>query len=674
MIDMIGQPSRRKEILSGLGLPALRILEAPHGAIVSVIKAGGDDVRLVAIDSETGISRWRSKKFRIENFCWFLSIGDVILVRGMQDGKSDSTNSKRALWAFDVRNGRQLWRNDQIEERWLELVSLPEPRLLVLLASRKLYSASPSLYVLDLDTGVANWKVPVSSRCLPLLSYQGSSKDFSNRYRWKATSVFYQDPVNFFSYLQEGKGIILAAPQHPRTGLPLTRRLRRYDLATGELLWTYEGVVSSIWVAEDRIFVLTSTNLVVLERQSGRLLAEWYPHEEKKIKWFRAPEAQFLRLDGDLLFIHYPAGKDYQLKALDTKTGAERWEVKPSKEPLRQFDLVDDLIPVASGQNLLLLDKHTGKTTATIPMPFERPVSGAYLTPDQGIVLQSDNRIAKYDTKTWNEVYDTGEIPLPKASKGSALGQLFGTIFAVALADAMIDMSQPPKGQPPTYLTHQAMGASVNMLAGIWRPSHDQTTRIHEMGGDYAFYITNRGADNPMLRIDTRNGKMSLGAPYRTADGLVTVLDDFRGVSVEFRKKKVLGYRYAIDEDARRAHRYLDSFSSGSECLKRAEGLGRAGLDQQAATELREAARAFDNAAQAAIEPIDEVTARMRLATVYLSLAETEPQDGDQHREKASATLNSIISLVRGTTDENMNAAAEAATAMLAHLGSPRQK
>jgi hypothetical protein len=76
---------------------------------------------------------------------------------------------------------------------------------------------------------------------------------------------------------------------------------------------------------------------------------------------------------------------------------------------------------------------------------------------------------------------------------------------------------------------------------------------------------------------------------YKSDDDVLTVFDDFHGVSLELTEKRAVATRYPIDDKARLAHRLADAFDLGFEALRRAESLEKIGKVSPALVEYQRA-------------------------------------------------------------------------------------
>jgi outer membrane protein assembly factor BamB len=206
----MGVPVFREEILPGLGSGWPRFVSTPSGLVLVVLEGKGDRVTLVALETETGSVRWQRPNITIENNCGFFTLGSMLLIRSRQEDDAKAKLSKFVLTALDIRDGRELWRNEAIKEKAFEMLCLPGLRLLLLRTFNPgMLRAPDSFYALDLDTGTVRWSVELThhffaSSGFPLLGYQGPREAVSQMSWWKSCSLFYQDPTNLLTTVLRG--------------------------------------------------------------------------------------------------------------------------------------------------------------------------------------------------------------------------------------------------------------------------------------------------------------------------------------------------------------------------------------------------------------------------------------------------------------------------------------
>ena len=666
--------SPRKYLFPGLGSTWPSFVSTPGGLIVVVLEDEGDSVRLVALESETGKVRWERGGLEMEDNCGYRSAGNLLLVRMRQEDKAKARACPFSLAAIDLRDGRLLWRNDQIPDKSFELICLPQLRILLMRTyTMGFLSWEARLYALDLDTGQIHWQVDLdqpTGEGFPLLAWEGERDAVADRYFHKALSIYYQDKDNFYDSVQRGHEIFLLSKENKRSWKS-PDILERWDLDTGRITWKYPGInVFSLAVDEDRVYILTEARLVVLDHLTGKLLAEWSPGVEKTsrfstLRGWQAPEAQFLVPDGDLLYIQRAIGELYRFKTVDIRSGTELWSIKPGKEAIRLVGGTRETLLGVSGTDLVRLDKRTGKRGQPLPIPFKLPLNAATVHDEQSVILQSDNQLARIDLSTGKEVFNTGEIPLPKA-KSSAAGELLGALFTGAVAGVAGAYGSGAGGAWPGYaMTFALMQPGARFFGGGRRPTGGDAVRIHTMGSDNAFYLTVDGGTLHLLRIDMRDGEKTLLPPYHAGDDMRTVLDDFRGVCVEFRKKKAVAYRYPVRDEVRNANRFADAFAAGLEALRRSEGLNRAGLENETVAELRNAGERFQEALGLTEDPGDRMAVRYHLAAAWLGLAGHRPEQAEALRKQARDQLDQLLQAAGERTDERCRALIEAARKLM---------
>jgi len=194
-------PITFKDVCEGYKRGAVRLLETPSGLLVLMVEDRDDAVRLVALDTESGATRWERGGITVDKHGGFLTLGDLALLRLERDGQGKPPDG-RTLWvAVDLRDGRQLWRNTDVSGEWADVLCLPEQRLALIRA----YSFglgggdAGGLCAIQLDTGRTQWRVEADRAWglrLPRLETALSS--------WMGfPSPVYQTPDNFAAALAE---------------------------------------------------------------------------------------------------------------------------------------------------------------------------------------------------------------------------------------------------------------------------------------------------------------------------------------------------------------------------------------------------------------------------------------------------------------------------------------
>ncbi len=684
-----------KDVCEGYKRGAVRILDAPAGALVLMAEDRDDTVRLVALDTETGATRWELGGFTVGGRGGCLALGDLALLRLERDDQGKPPDGKNLWVAVDLRDGRRLWRNTDVTGDWADLLCLPgQRRVLIRAYSYGLGGGDAgNLTAIQLDTGRTQWQVEADRAWglrLPRLESAGIP--------WTVfPSPVYQTPDNFTSALAVGNDLALAC----FTGKHMVPVVQSRDLETGRLRWEFpvdkDTHAAALAVSDDAVYAFCFESIAVLDRATGALRTRWAVPNEKNTGGIKGDpdHPRFLHLDGDLLFVHWPGGKRYQLKAFDRKSGRQLWEAAQFREALDSFVVAGDRLVLGSARAVTLLDKRTGAVTGTSDPRFERKPGMMAATGAGRIVIQSDNQVAVFQADPWKEVFNTGAMPktaaaLPprEALGGPSILDVIGALPAFGVAGMVNtagraidererarkrDATRPPGAAAPGGMSAAGRpagaGAATPDPAGTIRTLVDLSDGLASRSPagtdeDAAFFVTDApSGGKQLLRVGLASGERRPAQAGDPGEWRNTIVDDARGINCQVGKDAVAAYRFAVPESRRQRARFLDALAAGAGSLARAAELKHSQRPEEA-TEAWTQGELRLRAALAAATSIDEqAAARLRLASAYLWRMQDGAGAAPNLGEKLHAELAAVADLPAPAGDEWLQAAVDFAAA-----------
>ncbi|MEW6363948.1 MAG: PQQ-binding-like beta-propeller repeat protein [Acidobacteriota bacterium] len=629
-----------------------------NGLIVALMYDGGYAVRLAAIDSETGKTRWEYGGFELGDEGGVMVVGNIILVRYWKDNLVESKSDHFRFAAVDLHDGRVLWRNGDVRETRIGVTGIPQQRVILARTIPSLWRSS-ELYAIDMDTGATRWHQEQSRGGTLVLPASVSSVQGM----WvgqPGQDQYHQDPGNFLG----NSGSDLTCVRGAFSGIHYRFVLQSFDMETGRTNWQVPGDqdghdrVLSMAISTDRVYALMSDGLFVVNRSTGERIAVWFAKDEELTKYDN-DDPKCLYLDGDMLFVHRPRGKKFQLKAVNAETGALLWETARFRDVSAGMTLVGDRVLFATGQKVTALDKRTGKEVYSQTVKFKSGIETMTPAGDRFVVLQSANQMAKYDAVDWREVYDTGVIPQKEMSKGgAAFGMLLGGALMVAAGSTGAAMTNAPL----LLQSSELMAGSLGQLA------RTDYLQVRATGGDATFYVAKEDKKLRLLRVDRETGRKTPTSLFRDDGDVNTIVDDYRGVTCEIKKDQFTAYRFPVDEELVRNCKFVDTFGWGADCATRAASLESAGRIDGAVAEFRKATDVFNSGLAFSGGPSDEAAIRCRLGEIQLHLARLDPAQAAAYREKAESDLKRVVALASQSQDSHLKNIAERAEALLGEM------
>lgn len=686
ILGRIKVDERIEAFKEGSNADVVHLVETPCRLVVVVLEDRGEQVRLLAFDTETGATRWERTGIMPGKRGGFVTLGNLVLARIAQDENGKPSRSEYLLTAFDLHDGRTLWRNDEIPEVGLRFLGLPRHRVALV----ESIGGGGRLYAVDLDTGRIRWQLSREEHYQVLLPFTGFASGNSLDPTW----AFVQTAENLFSYTAAGGEVFVLTQEGPRTKPQPV--LRSVDLVTGATRWAYSlpgekwDPAVSIFVDADRVYAYRyELFLIALDRATGAELAQWPVTGHRGWMGGRWLDPRRLYLNRDVLVVAYPGGKEFQLKALDARTGKQLWETDKLKESPAGLALVGNRIVFASGRTVVSLDLRSGAVDPEPKLRLESSLEFLIPTPDDAVVLQSTDQVAKLLVGSWKTAYDTGELPRgsgPRGEWGAGLGS------GKALLDAFVSGSAwggiagglgamdaaSSKASKSGRLSRARATSSLAAASPAGQSVADDlateliSTQASESTGANAlasFFIA-RGPDGDrwVVRVDQNTGERRSLCPFESGSWRNTVVDDYHGFAVTLHKDEATAVRFAVSDATRRRAEFADAAGGGLESLRRGAALIVKKAPATAKQELERAKAQLHTALAVARGP-QEAGVRLGLATACRWLADLTKEGGAELREQAKRELEAVIRLGSTTEDERLVEAGKTAAAILAELG-----
>lgn len=663
-----------KDLCEGYKQGGVRLLETTSGLLVLMVEDRDDAVRLVGLDTESGAVRWECPGLTVGKQGGFLALGSLALLRLERDEQGKPPDGKTLWVSINLRDGRRLWRNTDVAGDWADILCLPDQRLALIRAYSYGLGGGDAgcLSAIQLDTGRTLWRIEADRAWglrLPLLDSAGSN--------WTVfPSPVYQTPENFAAALAGGDDLTLSC----FTGKHMVPVVQSRDLATGRPRWEYpvdkDTHAAALAVSDDAVYAFCFETIVVLDRATGAQRARWAVPNEKNTGGVKGDpdHPRILHLDGDLLLVHCPGGKRYQLKAFDVKSGRQLWEANQFREAVDSIVVAGDRLVLWSARAATVLDKRTGAVVGSFAPKFEEAPATLASGGEGRIILQTKNQLALFQADPWKEVFNTGAMPkteaaLPPREKVRGVSLLdvisaspsFGLTDMVGAASRVIDERQRalkldatlrPSGQklPGESAAARPGGGEIGTsdpahliraLAGL---SDGLATRDPAgAGGAASFFLSEVPAKGrQLLRVNLATGEKQSAQVSDPGEWRNTVVDDFRGINCQVGKEAVAGYRYSLAEARRQRAQFLEALAAGAGALARAAALGREQRSGEAADTWASGERLLRAALDAASSTDEQAAARLRLAAAYLWRIQAGAGAAPDLAEKLHAELAAV--------------------------------
>jgi len=629
---------------ANLASSRLQFIGSSRGVLLLLTKDAGDRVRLVALDCETGEVLWLKPRLHLIESLSVLALQSSVLVFTAPESTNAPSARTGSLLAFDIRDGRELWRIGGLATQNLRMLDLHDRHILLL---RTRYTDPPILQAVDTDSGRELWKITGHGKLdfsLPVENTAAGSRGFGFGAGLAAQAGLanVQDGDDLFLARGLESRLGAASKLEKESGIVMGEVLTKYDLNTGAVRWTYSyqggsiyGFFSAWALSADFVYVRQYNKIVALNRATGEKVFESAKLNDSMLSY--QYYAQLIPA-GDLIYFHAPSGAWFftgrsrpALKAYRRLTGEFAWEVNSIDHTLPGFVTLGDSIVFADDKNILVFNRVTGAEVSRKPHGFRQPPQSLIKISEQEFALLAPMQAAVYEVGSWRELRNTGEIPLPTRSVANKIRNVIG--FGVIVTFAPLAGLAAAPILPP-----------------------DRLRAVRNLSTERFYFVTGREPDLDLLSIDARTGVKATAGPYNGED-LGTVVDEFRGVLFAVHDHRVVASRLAGGESRARVLRYMDPFGTGGTTLQRAERLAASGLDSTAVVECRAASREFESALAAAADLADEVLARINLGRASDCVARLAPDLREEWQEKALGQYRTIVEKTQGVTDSRIDEA-----------------
>ncbi|MCG2783587.1 MAG: PQQ-like beta-propeller repeat protein [Anaerolineae bacterium] len=188
---------------------------------------------------------------------------------------------------------------------------------------------------------------------------------------------------------------IIVDGEYLYTGTCGQARVISYNIQSGELLWEtsfpWEKSVSSLYAAEDKIFVYTSTSNFFVLNKNGEI-----------IKNFHSTKSVYLEINNVLYMNDVLA-----IRAVDASSMQELWRVDVGSYDTAP--IVDgETIFVTAWKNIHSIEQATGKITWSVP---NDAVGNLYITDRKIYYISKDSSLVSLDRAMGNEISRVKFLP-----------------------------------------------------------------------------------------------------------------------------------------------------------------------------------------------------------------------------------------------------------------------
>jgi outer membrane protein assembly factor BamB len=667
-------------LMSPAGQGGFQILGTPAGVALLAVRDNTPFVQLVGWDVPAGTELWRVA-------CTDLLVADLsgqpntranrilsgfmvdrrqVIVVQRPEAKPPNGGGARALIAYDLRTGSERWRttapgidiaemmrqmNQQLKglagriaQKSMEdamsagasYFTLPDRNLLMKVAVNP---TGGLLEAVDLDTGASTWSLTVP---LPHLDRQRSMASPARADMMKNMA---RDPAQFSArsisrlfrgdlFFPEACSAVVAEAS---VGTGQCASLRAYSMNTGKMVWEFAEPSQDLvgWVGgHETVLVRLPKKVVGLRLSTGEKLYEIADH---RVAGMVPAFGRTTYADGSRILWIDQRNKMNTLVALDASTGTMAWEAPISKDDVIGFMVRDAMFAVVTTTEVVLFDRASGQAISR-ERPFGgAPIRSAHPLDAGGVVVVGDQRISRYDTNPWNQVYAT-TIPSPEESIGSKVLQLLAT---AALEAMWLMPVSGPGGQTMPYGLTPA-GAAITYRLNFPDLPPALVAKLERRSSHYCYFASG----NAIHRVDVLTGKREevVAAPKKDT---TFVVDESHGVGFEIRKGALTGHAMPMDDDARRAAVYSEGMEEAAALIRRAEKL-EAADKANAAASYAGAMQLLANALAAGADETEKAVVNLARGHAAERLAVVRPEESASWRERATAEYTAAAKLTCG--------------------------
>ena len=482
----------------------------------------GTERHLFGVDMKSGKTLWRFRNIQLQqDDVLAVPFSNVVILSEGWGGEFKDKESN--VLAINYLTGERLWESPTIKERVLSVVpDLENGRVLMVTAKkphgkgRGHFERKPRLYLLDTLTGKILWKIDVDQeiRLTPLAQTEDQKQHKSQSFNLSAYHApIFQDNSLFVLY--DG--------------------IRRYDAATGRLLWqkkfgVFEGDLAKSyaepWFDDDNVYVAGEGKVRALRLSDGEQL--WKTDDFGIVtELYADSNVLYGKLGGQ--FFDF-AGNEWDRKgpfgavALDPKTGKKIWKWNHGDNAVTNLLIFGDRVYFADGDDLFALSRVDGKKVYKQSHHFSKPPKYLSFNESGRLVLIGEENAAGFDYADGQRLwYHELKPPGHGFWKHVAAGFLVstGAILAVTSYGVALHRGLLPAAPSPVsrIFNYQSRLIKLGKAAGkgMIGAGGDllQLTRYAQLDGNHQYFFTRLPKGKGLVGVNLTRGVVDETFPMR---------------------------------------------------------------------------------------------------------------------------------------------------------------